>query len=32
MNLDKYIIKEIDGSDWSKSYYNWKRIFNDILL
>jgi hypothetical protein len=32
MNLDKYIIKEIDGSDWSKSYYDWKTIFNDILL
>lgn len=31
MNLDKYIIKEIDGSDWSKSYYDWKTIFNDIF-
>jgi hypothetical protein len=32
MNLAKYVIKEIDGSDWSKSYYDWKTIFNDILL
>jgi hypothetical protein len=32
MNLNKYIIKEIDESDWSKSYYDWKTIFNDILL
>lgn len=31
MNLDKYRIKEIDESDWSKSYYDWKPIFNDIL-
>lgn len=32
MNLNKYIIKEIDERDWSKSYYDWKTIFNDILL
>ena len=31
INLDKYLIKEIDESDWSKSYYDWKKIFNDIL-
>jgi hypothetical protein len=31
MNLDKYIIKEIDKNDWCKSYYDWKTIFNDIL-
>jgi hypothetical protein len=31
INLDKYLIKEIDESDWSKSYYDWKPIFNGIL-
>lgn len=32
INLDKYLLKEIDKNDWSKSYYDWKTIFNDILL
>jgi hypothetical protein len=32
INLNKYLIKEKDKNDWTASYYDWKTIFNDILL
>jgi hydrogenase maturation factor len=32
VNLNNYLISEIDTKDWTASYWDWKKIFNDISI